>query len=85
MSEPRTDVAAPVMPRPGRGVPPQGSELALALDALTVALRAQNEAEADREALSMRLAAAASHATECRLAVDKADSKVRQLLGGQYG
>lgn len=61
------------------------TELGTALDDLAAALHAQNEAESDREDLSMRLAAAASHATECKLAVDKADARVRQLLGGQYG
>ena len=56
-----------------------------ALDDLRTALRAQNDAEFAREDLSMQLGRASSHAVECRHAVDKADARVRELLGGRYG
>lgn len=56
-----------------------------ALGDLATALRAQNEAEAARDDLSMRLSAASTHAVDCRHAVDKADARVRELLGGRYG
>ena len=64
---------------------PEGSELDCALGMLATALRAQNDAEDEREVLSQRLQAATTRAVEARHAVDKADSRVRELLGGQYG
>ena len=59
--------------------------LDVALDDLATALRAQNDAEAVREDLSMQMAKASTHAVDCRHAVDKADARVRELLGGRYG